>query len=430
MQIIIGVILVLFFQNTMASKANDKLKEQKHQHTLPLDLNSYEYQKLYKQFQLSQRLQNSKTSKFSAEAENINSIISWGERNLKWIDKINESRPESEQIKLSDENSRRGYPMEAPSIYSEQLINQEFAVWMPSVTDETIKAVWSGQQPITSDLPIEAQDFQKLARKMDYFYQTSVRWKMLSPSIPFLKMRRVNDVRGYYFLNKLVNREEKLRFYNELSEDEKKSIKDWLFGMCYNNSEDDVRCLKAISLEISKKSDLNILYEKYLPESKKIWNNFFGMYFVRSDIKFEVKDNKEVFTIPFLDPNNNKILNFVKLNTEDEWRGSFWNLIVNFVRSGATANIRFQPGVTPNVSGGNTITMDANENIESASVKWIIRHEFGHVLGLPDCYHEFYDDSLKAIVNYQLDVTDLMCSRAGNIKPRHYEVLKKAYAKP
>ena len=79
--------------------------------------------------------------------------------------------------------------------------------------------------------------------------------------------------------------------------------------------------------------------------------------------------------------------------------------------------------------GGNQIVMDSNQPIEEYESQWTIRHEFGHVLGLPDCYHEFYDTNLEAYVNYQLDVTDLMCSRAGNMKERIYTELKKAYGK-
>ncbi len=53
----------------------------------------------------------------------------------------------------------------------------------------------------------------------------------------------------------------------------------------------------------------------------------------------------------------------------------------------------FQKGVTPHVNrlGGNVIIMDAAASIEEYAIRWAIRHEYGHVLGLPDCYFEFYD---------------------------------------
>jgi len=89
----------------------------------------------------------------------------------------------------------------------------------------------------------------------------------------------------------------------------------------------------------------------------------------------------------------------------------------------------FQPGVVPHVNGlgGNEIVMDSNQPIEEYESQWTIRHEFGHVIGLPDCYHEFYDVSQQAFVNYQLDITDLMCSRAGNMNERIYNELKRVY---
>ncbi len=74
--------------------------------------------------------------------------------------------------------------------------------------------------------------------------------------------------------------------------------------------------------------------------------------------------------------------------------------------------------------------MDANQALEEYNAQWTIRHEFGHVLGLPDCYHEFYDVKLNAYVNYELDSSDIMCSRAGNFKPRIYQELKRVYSSP
>jgi hypothetical protein len=79
------------------------------------------------------------------------------------------------------------------------------------------------------------------------------------------------------------------------------------------------------------------------------------------------------------------------------------------------------------VSDGNTIVIDRNTDIDEYEVRWTIRHEFDHVLRLPDCYIEFYDQELGAAVNYQIDTSDLMCSRAGNINQRIVDELKRVY---
>jgi hypothetical protein len=71
--------------------------------------------------------------------------------------------------------------------------------------------------------------------------------------------------------------------------------------------------------------------------------------------------------------------------------------------------------------------MDGNRNIDEYSARWTIRHEYGHVLGFPDCYLEFYDVETETMINYQLDITDLMCSRRGAFKVNHFDQLKAAY---
>jgi hypothetical protein len=71
--------------------------------------------------------------------------------------------------------------------------------------------------------------------------------------------------------------------------------------------------------------------------------------------------------------------------------------------------------------------MDENEPLTEYLAQWTIRHEFGHLLGFKDCYVEYYDTGLKAMVNYPLDPTNLMCSRLGHLQPQHLEVLKAAY---
>ena len=71
--------------------------------------------------------------------------------------------------------------------------------------------------------------------------------------------------------------------------------------------------------------------------------------------------------------------------------------------------------------------MDANSPLSEYNVQWTIRHEFGHVIGFPDCYHEFYDATESTMISYQIDITNLMCSRRGHLQQAHVDELRRVY---
>lgn len=53
----------------------------------------------------------------------------------------------------------------------------------------------------------------------------------------------------------------------------------------------------------------------------------------------------------------------------------------------------------------------------------ILAHEFGHVLGFPDCYIEFFDDKKKELVYYEIskNYTNIMCSLKNGVRvPEDY----------
>ena len=80
-----------------------------------------------------------------------------------------------------------------------------------------------------------------------------------------------------------------------------------------------------------------------------------------------------------------------------------------------------------NVVGVPAITPAADRVNPPGSVPPTIRHEYGHVLGFPDCYLEFYDTNLNQMVQYQLDITNLMCSRRVHLQQSHYDEMKRVY---
>jgi hypothetical protein len=196
--------------------------------------------------------------------------------------------------------------------------------------------------------------------------------------------------------------------------------------MCLNNQGVSANCSGRVQTAIQA-GKLYELYLQYLPNSQKVWDSYFSLSNPRSEIVW-TRNNPEKMIVPFENPNDQKVLDFLKINIEDEWKWTGWNLILDF-RSSAPVHVDFQAGVVPHVNGvgGDTIVMDNNAPLTEWDVQWTIRHEFGHVLGFTDCYMEFYDPKLKAIVTYQLDIENIMCARSGKFLRAHYETLKDNY---
>jgi len=254
----------------------------------------------------------------------------------------------------------------------------------------------------------------------------------MKPWLSQMAQRRVRDVRGYYYLKNLKDLDYQLENIEIFTTDEINKTILALEQICINTEglEDD--CDKAVDKAYQTKS-LKKFKDKYWNNAIRNWNVFFKIFSPRKDIVWK-ESAPGVMNVVFKDPKNPIIANWLKENVEDEFQlqNKNWGLELTFIKGRLgkrTAYLEFQPNVTPHVTGGNVIVMDSNTPLEEYNVKWTIRHEFGHILSLPDCYHEFYVKEKNVMINYQLDTTDLMCSRAGQMNDRIYEELKKAYLK-
>ena len=276
------------------------------------------------------------------------------------------------------------------------------------------------------------RDFIDWLSQVNRAYQSAARYKMMKPYIPSLKFRAVDDVRGYLRLSADTELDAKLSNWDGLSNLQKDQLSKDLISICLNAHVNSETCTNDFNSAVTSKS-VTIYKDKYLPLGKTHYESYFQIQATRKDITWNAT-NANALTIPFTNPHNQAVYDYLKLNIEDEWKWNGWQLGLNFVETSGpdTTHVEFKPGVTAHVNGiaGSTITMDQNELLTEYNVKWTIRHEFGHVLGFVDCYLEFYDESVQAIVNYQLDVTNIMCSRRGHLQQIHFDELKKNYFKP
>lgn len=388
---------------------------------LDLEMTSEEYATLLQKKSLN------KNKNMKADDPAITSTIKLGARLSKWIALVNANRPEGSAIRLTSATTRRGIPIDKPNKYSPSIIANDVKTTL-SEMPESMREVITGEGELPTTIGMDDETFILHARKLDRNYQSAARYKSVNEYRAEYIRAAAADVRGYYYLTQNKIGAPELADITTFSESKLEEIKAALIKVCLNNAKGLKSCKKELAEAVAS-NQVAGFYTAHFAKAEQTWKEFFLIpeFGRRKDINW----TGDVAVVPFNTPEIPKFIPYLQVNIEDEFRWENWVMKLEFGQFEDGPRLKFVPGVVPHVNalGGNEIVMDSNQPIEEYESQWTIRHEFGHVIGLPDCYHEFYDVEAKAYVSYQLDVTDLMCSRAGNMNERIYLELKKAYAK-
>lgn len=385
---------------------------------LDLEMSGYEYESL-----LAKQPRNFSTDN---RKHIFDDIFATGKRNLDWIRLLNKNR--TDQISLSTAETQQGFPINNPRAYNPEIIRTSYNDLQKAMPQALAKIIFS-IDPLPSDLPGTVADYIKWGLEVDRVYQIAARWKMYEPYMDYLIDNSTSDIRGYYFITTTPGLLNSLKDWSKVPAADKSKITIWLSQVCLNDLKDITQCqtLTNTAVQANKAFDF---FNEHKKAGEKILRE---MMYIPNDGKFSSLEwtTNSIAEVPFVDPRDQAMRSYLLDNIQTEWKlFPTFALHVLFVpESQYGVKVIWQPGVTPHVPGlgSNTIYMDANAPISEYDVQWTIRHEFGHVLGFPDCYIEFYDTHLKAIVGYQIDTTDLMCSRRGHLKERHVEEMKRVY---
>lgn len=355
-------------------------------------------------------------------------VLEMGERFYKWIDFINAARDPDKLLSLSSPERTGGYPIDAPIYNNERLVlglYKDLKLQLPTFMSDILFR----NAPFLKTLPLSDKDFIEFGLQVDKVYSRASRWLLQRPYLGDYAQRKKLDVRGYYFLQKIGDRNTFFANWSSLSEEDKILYRNFLSGLCFNaDYTEESYCREELNTYENENKLLDY-YNTYISAAASRWDSFFRIDTLRSDVNWNPTD-ASLMRVPFQRPKNPIVEQFLSKNIQEEWRLGDWQLQLDFDNGTRdSAYIVFKPGATPHVDrlGGNQITMDANRPLSEYDVQWTIRHEYGHVLGLPDCYVEFFDTRTEQMVSYQLDIENLMCSRKGHIQNTHYEELRHAY---
>ena len=414
MKVLAVVVLYFFALSAYANQA--KIPH------LELELSSYEYADL-----LNKRAQTFGIDEQGTEP--LANVITFGKRNLDWLIFMNAHRPADTQLSFSTPENTKAYPIDAPGESNEMLVLKEYQDLLKDLPVE-MKAILVHGNSFTEQPPIAEVEYLNWGLRVDRAYQRASRWILQRPYLESYASRQKKDIRGYYFLSKVEGLADKLKNFSSLSDADKVNFTAWLLGMCGNMwNTTSAFCKQKLNQAIAAKT-VDVYYANYLQNSKGIFDAYFAIPSTRPEAEWNPK-NPNLMVLPFLNPDRKDVLDFLQVNIEDEWRWKDWSFHLNFIPNNGEdlVHVEFEAGSTPHVNGlaGNTITIDGNAPLTEYAVRWTIRHEFGHVLGFPDCYVEFYDKDSGKMINYQIDTTNLMCSRKGKFKEEHFSELQRAY---
>jgi hypothetical protein len=376
--------------------------------------------------QIFQNLEKNTRFRQRVNADPLNEILSIGKRNLDWINLINSKRDAQHQLQLTTPDKVVAYPIDKPNVTNRTSIQSTFKN-LREIIPKPMADILFSHSELTDQAPIDDEQFIYYAFKLNRAYEAASRWLLQEPYLEEYKEHAQMDIRGYYFLSKETDLENKLK----ITTDPTKIIPyaNWLIGECYNSTGNREQCDHDLLVAIKAKTVFEY-HQKYVTDAAKMYHNIFELYQPRTDVTWNAQ-HPDVMEMLFTKPETKEVQDWFKSNVEDEFKLDNWSLKINYSHHDNLAKVVFEPATTPHVDGlgsqGTTIFMDANRNINDYEVSWTIRHEFGHILGFRDCYLEFYDVKEQAMINYQIDTTNIMCSRRGHLQAQHVEQLKKYY---
>lgn len=375
---------------------------------------------------IQNKIAEEKDAAASEEDRKLEMLLAVGKRASQWITKVNTARTPETKLDLSSPSKTGGIPITEPQKSSTDIMMKRYEDFLKS-TSPLITDVVTSSRELPVNPPVDDAEFVKSLRVLDRIYQSTIRWAGARQWLSWYMNKAIYDIRGFLFLQKTPNLEETLKSYPNMTVEDQAKFTGWLLGLCRNGDFNPADCKTELQ-KYTKRNTLFEFYNRFSKYGQSMYDLNFKIRATRPEMYWNA--NKTQLIAPFQTPERTDVQMWLKENVEDEWKGESFNLVINYKKSTEDIpRIQFKEGVTANVNGigGNLITMEAEYPIESKDQKWTIRHEYGHVLGYQDCYLEFYDVNEKAMVYYEIDVDNLMCSRNGHLNASHIEQLQKAY---
>lgn len=256
----------------------------------------------------------------------------------------------------------------------------------------------------------------------------AARWILLRDYLPYYTAQKKQDVRPYYFLSKDPDVGRDLQSWASLTSTRREYLQKWLPLLCFNSKgKTQETCEIELMAAVTKPNGALDYYSDYLPAGRANFDSFFSIPETHPDFSWNIESGLAHFRL--VRHSNEEQSAWFQEVLESFYHFDFLKLAVEYRDTWwlrRPTRLFFKPGTTAHVNrlAGTEIHFDS---LDYKKEPIVAAHEFGHILGLPDCYIEFYEPENEWMLYYAIDRSNFMCSLSGQFLDAHRIELKKSY---
>jgi hypothetical protein len=273
-----------------------------------------------------------------------------------------------------------------------------------------------------------------MAIELFYLNQNSLRFEGQKCSLPNLSTKQNTDLRPYLEMRDFCvgkNNSETCSSdsLDNLTVEEAKFVEEKTLKLCKSFDSNSLNCQVQYSVNKENRT-IGELVSKYQQKFQtERYNKLFSLR--DSHLKFQCEKSPEDVTQMIIKVYSKDIvasnLEILMKYVANSWSRNGFELILEIVDMPGSDVVEIFPtkGGISYVPDNNNRQVYLSQSLAFESQKTILAHEFGHVLGFPDCYTEFYDGQNKDLIYYEIDRddTNIMCAiKAGVSVPDNYLV--------
>jgi len=167
--------------------------------------------------------------------------------------------------------------------------------------------------------------FVEYGRRLLSTYQAVSRGLHQVPNFSSYQSRRIDDIRGFYFLSRIDDLEQKLGDWASLDNSTQVQWREWLIGECINSYASQVSCESELSKAISS-SSVAAYHKKYLPGARSKYGSFFRLQNPRLRDVVWSGTRQNIVMSYFSEPTSQDVTSWLQKNIEEEWQSGDFRL--------------------------------------------------------------------------------------------------------